>query len=253
MLKLRSPNCFDNWESNSKIIKVGCCGFPLNKKEYYKKFSIVELQSTFYDPPAKLETVEKWRKEAPKDFEFVIKAWMVITHEISSPTYKRLKKKFGNPKNYGFFKSTKEVFEAWEKTKEVAKALKSKIIVFQCPASFKPEKENVENLRRFFKKAKDKDLIYVWEPRGEWDLKIIKELSQGLNLVHCVDPFKQKSVYGKINYFRLHGQPGYNLRYKYTEEDLKQLLKFCDRKINYVMFNNLSMVQDAQKFQKLIK
>lgn len=234
-------------------IKIGCCGFPVNKKEYFKNLSLVEIQSTFYEIPAKIETVKKWREEAPRDFEFSIKAFQVITHEISSPTYKRLKNKFGNPKNYGLFRNTKEIFQAWEMTKKVAKILKSKIIVFQCPASFKPEKENLLNLRRFFKKIKEKNFIFIWEPRGrEWDLNLIKKLCQELNLVHGVDPFKQKPAFGKINYFRLHGRPGYNLRYKYPMSDLKELLKFCDKKENYVLFNNLSMFEDAQKFKNLI-
>jgi uncharacterized protein YecE (DUF72 family) len=233
------------------MVKVGCCGFPVNKKEYFKKFSLVELQSTFYEIPSKIETVKKWREEAPKDFEFTLKAFQVITHDSKSPTYKRLKRKFGDLKNYGFFKNTKEVFRAWETTREIAKALDSRIIVFQCPASFKPEKENIENFRKFFKKIKEKNFIFAWEPRGNWLENLIKGLCKELNLVHCVDPFKQKPLFGKINYFRLHGKPNYNLRYKYTNEDLKELLKFCDKKENYVLFNNLNMFEDAQKFQKL--
>jgi uncharacterized protein YecE (DUF72 family) len=233
------------------MVKVGCCGFPTNKKEYFKKFSLVEIQSTFYEIPARIETVKKWREEAPRDFEFTIKAFQVITHDSKSPTYKRLKRKFGNPKNYGFFKNTKEVFEAWEMTREVAKALDSKIIVFQSPASFRPEKENIDNFRRFFKKIKEKNFIFVWEPRGNWPEDLIRGLCKELNLVHCVDPFKQKPLFGKINYFRLHGRDGYNLRYKYTSEDFKELLEFCGKKENYVLFNNLNMFEDAQKFQKL--
>lgn len=237
----------------SKIIKVGCCGFPLNKKEYYQKFPIVEIQSTFYQPPAKIETIENWRRAAPKDFEFIIKAWMIITHPISSPTYKRLKQKFGNPQNYGFFKPTLEVFEAWEKTQKIAEILRAKIILFQCPASFKATLDNLKNLKKFFKKIRNPDLIYVWEPRGDWKGSLIQSLCRELNLVQGVDPFNQKVMGGKINYFRLHGKPGYNLRYEYTKQDLKELLKFCNKKENYVLFNNLSMLKNSLDFQSLIK
>jgi uncharacterized protein YecE (DUF72 family) len=239
----------------SKVIKVGCCGFPLKKTEYFKKFPVVEIQSIFYQPPARIKTVERWRKEAPQQGEFAIKAWQLITHPSSSPTYRRLKTRIPQARkgNYGFFKPTKEVFEAWEKTREVARILDAKIIVFQCPASFKSEEENIENLREFFKKIKQENLILTWEPRGEWDVGLIKNLCQELNLVHCVDPFKQKSISGKINYFRLHGKPGYNLRYEYTDQDLDELTGMCDRSINYCMFNNLSMVRDAQRFKTIIQ
>lgn len=72
------------------MIKVGCCGFPVTRERYYKTFSVVEVQSTFYDF-VKVETLKKWRAEAPKDFEFVIKAFQFITHSATSPTYKRAK------------------------------------------------------------------------------------------------------------------------------------------------------------------
>ena len=232
-----------------KVIKVGCCGWAEAHQKYFKDFKVIEIQETFYNLE-KISRYEKWREEAPEDFEFVIKAWMIITHSISSPTYRRLKNRFGNLKNYGFFKSTPEVLKAWEKTERIARALRTKIIVFQCPASFKPEPENIENLRRFFKKIKTRDFIYAWEPRGKWEEGLIKKLCQELDLVHCVDPFKTKPLFGKINYFRLHGQPGYNLRYKYTDQDLKKLLEFCNKKENYILFNNISMLDDALRFLK---
>ena len=238
-----------------KVIKVGCCGFPLKKTEYFQKFPVVEIQTVFYQPPAKIETVEKWRRTAPSEAEFTVKAWQLITHPSSSPTYRRLKIRIPESKreNYGFFKPTKEVFEAWEKTREVAKTLEAKIIVFQCPASFEPEEENIENLRTFFKKVKKENFIFVWEPRGKWEVGSIKNLCQELNLVHCADPFKQKPSFGKINYFRLHGKPGYNLSYQYTDPDLNKLEEMCDKEINYCMFNNLSMARDAQRFEQIIR
>ena len=51
----------------------------------------VEVQHTFYQPP-RVETLAKWRAEAPRGFEFTIKAWQLITHQPSSPTYRRLKR-----------------------------------------------------------------------------------------------------------------------------------------------------------------
>jgi uncharacterized protein YecE (DUF72 family) len=138
-------------------------------------------------------------------------------------------------------------------TKEVAEILKAKIVVFQSPTSFKPIEENMQNLRKFFKRIKSEDFIFVWEPRGDWPEDKVLDLCQELDLVHCVDPFKQRSVFGKINYFRLHGRPEYNLKYKYTDGDLKELLNFCDRRENYVLFNNLSMLADALRFKDYVR
>ena len=33
------------------MIKLGMCGFTIGAKAYYRKFSVVEVQQTFYDPP----------------------------------------------------------------------------------------------------------------------------------------------------------------------------------------------------------
>lgn len=74
----------------SDAIKVGCCGFPLRHAECYCRFDAIEVQHTFYQP-AELGTLEKWRAEAPRQFEFTLKAWQLITHEPASPTYRRLK------------------------------------------------------------------------------------------------------------------------------------------------------------------
>lgn len=236
-------------------IKIGCCGFPVKREKYFEEFKVVEIQSTFYKLPARLRTVQEWRKNAPPEAEFIIKAWQVITHPSTSPTYRRsgLKILPEKSKNYGFFKPTQEVFEAWEKTRCVAEALEAKIVLFQSPASFSPCEENIKNLQIFFQTITDKKFIFVWEPRGKWEKKQIRNICQELELVHCVDPFKQNSLFGKINYFRLHGKPGYNLRYRYTDDDLIELKKMCDREENYCLFNNLSMFNDAKRFKEILK
>lgn len=238
---------------NNKQIKVGCCGWCEAHQDYFKNFKTLEVQQTFYQPPARDSTLERWRKNAPDDFEFVIKAWQLISHPATSPTYRKLKKEIPKSKqnNYGYFKPTEEVFEAWEKMDSIAQILDSKIILFQTPASFAPTPEHNQNLHQFFKQIDRKNYTLVWEPRGDWKPDQIRNACKDLNLVHCVDPFKQKPTAGKINYFRLHGKPGYNLKYEYTEQDLKQLKKSCDKPLNYVMFNNMGMNQDAQQFLEM--
>ena len=57
---------------------------------YFADFDCIEIQSTFYDPPA-LAVARKWRAAAPPGFAFCIKAWQLITHEAASPTYRRLR------------------------------------------------------------------------------------------------------------------------------------------------------------------
>lgn len=232
-------------------IKIGCCGFPTGRQKYYKDFGVVEIQKSFYQMPHE-KIAEKWRRAAPEDFEFTLKAWQLITHEPSSPTYRKLTLDIPETtkKNYGFFKPTAEVFKAWEKTEEIAQVLGVKIIVFQCPKSFTDTGENKKNMQKFFKSVPKKRYIFAWEVRGNWKEDVIKNLCRELDLVHCVDPFKSKPLYGKIRYFRLHGKGGY--KYKYSDKDLKELINFVRKDSpTYFMFNNVYMFEDAKKFKKL--
>lgn len=232
--------------------KIGCCGFPVSREKYFRHFKVVEIQKTFYQPPSP-RSMENLRSEAPEDFEFTLKAWQLITHDATSPTYRRLTTPVPNEKkkNYGSFRPSPEVFDAWESTRSVARALRAKIVVFQCPASFKPTPENKRNMRQFFEKLEREDLQFVWEPRGSWSADEIRELCEELNLVHCVDPFKASAVWGKFNYFRLHGKTGY--KYKYTDENLEELeTRLEGKSLFYVMFNNVPMFNDALRFMRML-
>ena len=233
-------------------IKVGCCGFAAAQKEYFALFPLIEIQNTFYQLP-RLGTAEKWRAAAPSGFEFTMKAWQLITHEPSSPTYRRLKSRIDPARmdRYGGFRPTAEVLEAWGRTAEFAGTLGASIIVFQCPASFRPTGENVGRMGDFFNRINRHDFRFAWEPRGVWPEKLVFELCSQLNLTHCVDPFKNQPLYGDFFYFRLHGITGY--AYRYTEEDLKRLAAWKGRKPNYFLFNNNWMKEDALRFTSLME
>ncbi|MCX7940921.1 MAG: DUF72 domain-containing protein [Endomicrobia bacterium] len=245
-----------------KTIMIGCCGFPIAQKKYYEEFPCIEINSTFYQlPPVK--SALRWRKEAEErnpNFEFIIKAWQVITHKATSFTYRRMKEKLGEPKNYGFFMLTDEVLTAWQRTKDFAVALGCRKILFQCPSSFTPEDMNLKNLYNFFKKVqKDRqkyNFDFIIELRGEeWNEKVIRKIASELNLIHCVDPLYGRSYYGEYRYYRLHGlHIGNRLDYNYqfTDEELKKVYKLCDKNLNYVMFNNSTMYDDAIRFTQII-
>jgi uncharacterized protein YecE (DUF72 family) len=247
------------------MIKVGCCGFPISMQEYFGKFCLVEIQSTFYKIP-KLETVAGWRMSVGGDFEFSVKAWQAITHPLTSPTWKKAKIKVDikNRENYGFFKPTREVFDAWKRTRKICGLLKARVCLIQCPASFVADKQNVGNMRQFFSKIDRKDLTLAWEPRGEsWSDEKVKQLCEELHLTHCIDPFAKNPVFTtstEIVYFRLHGSPpGRALyRYEYTDQDLMWLAKkvkdLAAKGLTvYCLFNNISMGKDARRLTDLIK
>jgi uncharacterized protein YecE (DUF72 family) len=131
------------------------------------------------------------------------------------------------------------------------------VVVFQCPKSFVPTRENLRNVRTFFDEIERDGRTLAWEPRGdEWPQELIRDICMESRLIHCVDPFKSDPVYGDALYWRLHGRSGY--RYKYTEEDLAELRLKLEAHShllgpNYVMFNNIYSNQDALRFLSVRK
>ena len=236
-----------------KNVRIGTCGFGrLRQSDYVNTFSTVEIQHTFYQPPM-LSTLEKWRAEASDNFEFTLKAWQVITHEATSPTYKRIKKKFSQTEyeEAGFFKPTMIVNAARDLTFECAKALRARTLLFQCPARFQPLPENILNFKQFFTEIERGDLNFAWEPRGNWDDRTIAELCEELDLWHCVNPFERPTLTPERVYYRLHGIP----RWRYTFEDgeLEELAASLPKNdLSYVFFNNITMKEDALRFETIV-
>jgi uncharacterized protein YecE (DUF72 family) len=235
------------------MIKVGLCGFTIGASRYFEQFPVVEVQQTFYEPPS-TATMMRWRAEAPARFEFTMKAWQLITHRSTSNTYRRLKTPLtaAERAEAGAFQNTKTVMRAWEKSLDCAKLLRATAILFQCPASFRPEEENVANLRAFFAKiARPKNVRLLWEPRGKWPDALILELCRELDLTHVVDPFDRDTVTPELTYWRLHGIG--NHYHVYTDEELRSLrARIAPDAETYVMFNNVPRVGDAERFERLV-
>jgi uncharacterized protein YecE (DUF72 family) len=234
------------------VVKVGCCGFPGGRQNYIGRFRLVEVQQTFYKLP-RLATAIGWRRQAPPGFEFTLKAWQAITHPTSSPTYRRAGLNIAEEakERYGYFRPSDEVWQAWLTTQEITRALEARVIVFQCPASFRDSQENAQNFRHFFRRLPRGDLHFAWEPQGPWRPEIVRQLCQELELVHCVDPFEAQPLYGEFQYFRLHGGPGY--QYSYRDAELDRMAGLVAQRDSYVLFNNLSMAEDAWRFLQRLR
>jgi len=234
--------------------RIGTCGYGRAKKpDYASQLDCVEIQHTFYKPP-QVKTLEGWRSEMPEGFEFTLKAWQFITHEGSSPTYKRLKRELTEKeaKEVGAFKPTDSVEYGWQVTLESAKALGAGTILFQCPAKFIQSPTNIKNIRKFFSKIERGDMNFAWEPRGKtWDTKTIEKICRDLDLWHCVDPFFHRTVTPEKCYYRLHGIKRW--RYKYEQGELEELVSLLPDGLSYVFFNNNEMFDDAMRFKQIVQ
>jgi uncharacterized protein YecE (DUF72 family) len=103
----------------------------------------------------------------------------------------------------------------------------------------------------------------AWEPRGDWIMKthLIRKLCNQLGIVHVVDVLRRDPAsIASLVYCRLHGlgDRELNYTYQYTGNDLQQLA----RKLSsiekqgcqeaYVLFNNVTMFEDAKRFSRLV-
>ena len=238
--------------SHAGGVRVGLCGWTTSMSSYVRTFDVVEVQHTFYEPPNDT-LLRKWRANVPPGFEFTIKAWQVITHESSSPTYRRVKRPL--PEDHrgqiGSFRSTPPVFAAWRRTLECARILRATKVLLQCPKSFRPTTENVARLRSFLDVVDRPDGSLLWEPRGDWPDPLVAELCRDLQLVHVVDPMQSETVTPEQTYYRLHGTTG--SRHVHSNDELRRLRdQVQGREAPYLMFNNLPRVGDAQRFVDML-
>ena len=233
-------------------VRVGLCGWTVSQAAYVRRFPLVEVQHTFYEPPTDT-LLQRWRREVPGHFEFTIKAWQLVTHESSSPTYRRMKRPLPDEHRgqVGSFRTTPPVLAAWERTLECARILHATAVLLQCPRSFRPTEENVARLRAFVATVERPDGRLLWEPRGPWPDELVRELCSELGLVHVVDPMQGETVTPEETYYRLHGTTG--ARHVHTAAELRDVRdRVAGRPRPYVLFNNLPRVGDAERFLDLL-
>lgn len=238
--------------SHATEIRVGTCGFRAAHEETFATFDALEVQKTFYQPP-QLSTAQRWRSEAPDSFRFTVKAWQLITHEASSPTYRRLSEDLtdAEKEQVGSFRTNEVTLRGWRTTREIAEALDADGVLFQTPKSFEANATNRERLSRFVSEIDHGELDLYFEPRGEsWTEEVLEPLLDELDLIHAVDPFIRDPLGSSgPGYFRLHGRPAYAYSYEYTDEDLDELLEYLPaNRPGFVFFNNAAMTDDARRF-----
>lgn len=233
-------------------ILVGTCGFAEAQERTLETLDCLEVQKTFYQPP-RVATAERWRAKAGAGFRFMVKAWQLITHPPSSPTYRRLREDLseGQRGECGHLRWNATTAMAWERTQAVADALEAEAVVLQTPKGFRPTGGNLANLRAFAAQTDRWGRWLVFEPRGEaWEVPLLSDLASELDLVHGVDPFLRMPVTSGTAYFRLHGRPAYNYRYAYADDDLHRLAAWLEGWGEArVLFNNDTMAEDARRLR----
>ena len=257
------------------MIEIGMTTFHehgslLNKKnltleEYAGFFPIIELDTPFYGIKGP-DTSQKWVDKTPKSFKFILKAYKGMTRH--------------RPFN-DYYTSELEMFEAYEKfIQPVIDSNKLASILFQFPANFTCNRENVDYLRQirkyypnipisiefrnsswYHEKMKSSMMIFMRNYR--YTLVMVDQPQVALHSV----PFDTTVTNEEFVFVRLHGRNKGNWLdnsedwrkkrnlYCYSEIELQELaesLRGIKAKEIAVIFNNNS-AKDAAPNGQLLK
>jgi uncharacterized protein YecE (DUF72 family) len=169
---------------------------------YAQRFNTVELNVTFYRL-LKKEAFERWYRETPPDFTFVLKGSRFITH------IKKLKD-VELPLST-FFNLTATLKEKFE------------VVLWQLPPTLRLNLKNFEN---FLKYLKPYPVRHAFEFRNKsWICKSVFRLLTEYNMAACMADWPEfideLPLTADFVYLRRHGEEG-NYQTDYTTEQLKK-------------------------------
>ncbi|MBI1993970.1 MAG: DUF72 domain-containing protein [Deltaproteobacteria bacterium] len=192
------------------VFYPGSRGKKFDELAYYASFfNSVEINSTFYRPPAP-GMAEAWAKRTPADFEFAVKVWQKFTHPV----------KLGEEVGEGD--------RSWEAPADADAELFKKgigpladsgklgVLLFQYPPGFHRTRENIEKLRwtlaAFQSYPKAVELRHKsWSDQGDEAKRLLGE--SGATWAVIDEPKFASSVVQEfepagetLSYLRLHGR-----------------------------------------------
>jgi len=262
------------------MIKIGTSGFsfpdwkgtvyPENIREgdmlsFYEKelgFHVLEVNFTYYTLPSQ-KSLEGMSKKTSDDFEFVVKAFKGMTHEIRNKETGRL---IDNHETFEKFKyGLIPLIEGGKLTGVLA----------QFPYGFFPNRENLDYLQRFKGEMGDIPLIYEFRNKT-WIREQTFQFLETNKIGFCIvdEPKLPKlmpylpRITSEVGYFRFHGRNTnwFNVPikvrydYLYSEGELKEFvpdIKDISQKTpkTLVFFNNCysgSAAKNAVQMAKLL-
>jgi len=215
-----------------------------DKLKYFSQhFKTAEINYSFYHLP-RPETYQNWYDQTPSDFVFAVKSSRFITH----------------------IKRLKGVKTAWRRFLKNASCLREKLgpILFQFPASFKVNSQNVNRLGEFLGFINSPNLRFAFEFRHKsWCDKdtyaILKEYNNAWVISDSSRYPKVEAVTADFIYIRMHG-PKALFSSKYTDEELRILAREIKDWLRkgfdvYSYFNNDFhgyAIQDAKELLRLL-
>jgi uncharacterized protein YecE (DUF72 family) len=171
---------------------------------YSDRFDTVEVNSTFYRPPAP-GVVWKWAQKTPANFEFTVKLWQKFTHPEMFVQ--------STGKDASITPADVDMFK--EGLDPLVQARKLGCLLVQFPPRFHFEEQNLEHLNRTLGSFQDFPLAVELRHRS-WsdDFSATEKVlnNYGASLVYIDEPKFRFSIQqdfkpiGPIFYLRMHGR-----------------------------------------------
>jgi uncharacterized protein YecE (DUF72 family) len=228
----------------NEMIKVGTSGFSfddwkgtvypssMNARDmlsYYERelgFNILEVNFTYYSLPSQ-KSFASMTKKTSQDFEFVVKAFRGMTHEIRD-------------KATGAMIDNQEIFEKFKYSLvPLIEDRKLTCVLAQFPYMFFPSRGNYDYLRGFKEQMNDIPLVFEFRNKAWMREEIFQSLERNKIGFCIVDepklpklmPYLPKAT-SDIGYFRFHGRnPNWfnvpisvRYNYLYSEGELKEFI-----------------------------
>lgn len=208
----------------------------LRLKAYSKKFTFVEVNSTFYKifHP---KTLERWRRNVPEDFEFSVKCYKALTHKIG-------------------IRPVEDAFRVFNLMKQYCKILDAKVLIMETPTSLKLDDKFVIEASLFFNSVSLENVRIAWEFRRKPDdlPNNLVRLMQDFNIIHIVDITWENPRYVRdILYTRIFGNP--RKEFLLSNEDahtVESNITESKSRIAYVSIHTPKMVQDAKRLNEML-
>ncbi|WP_099361718.1 DUF72 domain-containing protein [Fredinandcohnia onubensis] len=255
------------WGDHDRLYTAGTSSGD-KLKEYAGHFPIVEVDASFYAIQPK-RNVEKWLKDTPESFQFIVKAYQGMT---------------GHQRGEIPFESKKDMFDAFRLSLEpYQQANKLALVLFQFPPWYDCKRENVDYLRwckqqmgetpvalefrhqSWFSPQLKQQTLQFMEQEG-WIHSICDEPQAGQGSIPTVlHPTHQQKTLVRFHGRNVHGwtkpKEG-NWRdvrylYKYNKEELEEWIHYV-QELNqtsetiYVLFNNNSGGDAADNAKQFI-
>jgi len=224
---------------------------------YELKFNAVEINFTYYRQP-NAYTLKAMVGKVPKDFEFTIKAYREMTHEIFD--------------EYRHIRENADVFKVYvEGITPLVEKKRLGCVLFQFPVMFYPTRQNIDYILTCKERMGDIALVIEFRNKAWITDKTFEFLKENDLGYCCVDepnlprlvPFVPK-VTSSIAYFRFHGRNKHwfnvpaseRYNYLYSDEELKTfvpVVKAAEQAASstYCFFNNCHAGSAAKNARRI--